>query len=55
MPSLSFIVARTKLSFVHYTRQFPWCAVRLHKISVPLVFFRAPSVSTHFYRMRNVI
>lgn len=28
MLPLSFIVARTKLSFVHYTRQFPWCAVR---------------------------
>lgn len=28
MPPLSFIVARTKLSFVHYTWQFPWCAIR---------------------------
>jgi len=54
-PSFSFIIrARTKLSFVHYIRQFPWCAVRPARNFGTSGFLRAPGVSARFYCTRNI-
>jgi len=58
MPSVAVLIYRTsrytKLSFVHYTRQFPWCAVRPARNFGASAFFRAPGVSARFYRMPNI-